>query len=55
MDEGQARFEALLDARELAVSWGTWTYTVRYRRLGATPAPAAPKNPRSLLRERGLG
>jgi hypothetical protein len=41
--------------RELAVSWGTWTYTVSYRRLGATPAPAAPKNPRSLLRERGLG
>ena len=41
--------------RELAVSWGTWTYTVGYRRLGSTPAPEAPRNARSLLRERGLG
>jgi hypothetical protein len=41
--------------RELAVSWGTWTYTVSYRELGSTPPPAAPRNARSLLRERGLG
>lgn len=41
--------------RRLAVSWGTWTYTVDYRGLGSTPAPQAPKNARSLLKERGLG
>ena len=41
--------------REIAVTWGTWAYSVRYRGLGSTPAPAAPKNARSLLRERGLG
>jgi hypothetical protein len=34
--------------RELAVSWGTWTYTVRYSGLGSTAAPAAPRNARSL-------
>jgi hypothetical protein len=28
--------------RGLAVSWGTWRYTVSYSRLGATPAPVAP-------------
>jgi hypothetical protein len=38
--------------REIALSWGTWTYTVAYRRLGATPALAAPANARSLLRDR---
>lgn len=38
--------------RELALSWGTWTYTVAYGRLGATPALAAPANARSLLRDR---
>jgi hypothetical protein len=36
--------------REIAVTWGTsrsaWTYTVTYSKLGATPAPAAPKNAR---------
>jgi hypothetical protein len=35
--------------REVAVSWGTWVYRVAYRRLGATPAPVAPANARSLL------
>jgi hypothetical protein len=42
--------------REIAVTWGTtasaWTYTVTYSDLGATPAPAAPANARSLLKER---
>jgi hypothetical protein len=36
--------------RQLAATWGTgasaWTYTVTYRRLGATPAPVAPANAR---------
>jgi hypothetical protein len=44
--------------REIAVSWGTgassWVYTVTYRSLGSTPAPAAPENARSLLEMRGL-
>jgi hypothetical protein len=38
--------------REIAVTWGTsasaWTYKVAYSRLGATPAPVAPKNARPL-------
>jgi hypothetical protein len=42
--------------REIAVRWGSgasaWTYTVAYSHLGDTPAPAAPKNARDLLRER---
>jgi hypothetical protein len=38
--------------REIAVTWGTWRYTVTYGGLGATPAPAAPADARSLLRER---
>jgi hypothetical protein len=42
--------------REIAVTWGTsaspWKYTVAYSNLGATPAPVAPENPRSLLEER---
>jgi hypothetical protein len=41
--------------RELAVTWGAarsqWRYVVTYRSLGATPAPVAPDNARS-LRER---
>jgi hypothetical protein len=41
--------------REIAVTWGTsasaWSYTVTYSRLGATPAPVAPKA-RDTLRER---
>jgi hypothetical protein len=40
--------------REIAVTWGTWTYTVTYSRLGETAAPKAPANARDLLRERGL-
>jgi hypothetical protein len=32
--------------RNIAVSWGTWTYTVSYSGLGSTPAPPAPKNAR---------
>ncbi len=32
--------------REIAVSWGTWRYTVSYSRLGATPAPTAPADAR---------
>jgi hypothetical protein len=42
--------------RQLAVTWGTnasaWTYTVTYSGLGATPAPVAPANAKSLLKER---
>jgi hypothetical protein len=38
--------------REIVVTWGTsasaWTYTVTYRKLGATPAPVAPENARPL-------
>jgi hypothetical protein len=41
--------------REIAVTWGAgasaWSYTVAYSRLGATPAPVAPKA-RDPLRER---
>jgi hypothetical protein len=40
--------------RQLAVTWGTWTYTVSYSDLGTTAAVAAPKNAKSLLRMRGL-
>jgi hypothetical protein len=32
--------------REIAVSWGTWTYTVRYAKLGRSPALVAPANAR---------
>jgi hypothetical protein len=38
--------------RELSVSWGTWVYTVAYSDLGATAAPVAPKNAKSLLKMR---
>jgi hypothetical protein len=41
--------------RELAVTWGTWTYTVTYRKLGATGALQAPQNPARPLRERLRG
>jgi hypothetical protein len=37
--------------REIAVTWGTWTYTVTYRDLGSTPPLTAPANAKSL---RGL-
>jgi hypothetical protein len=44
--------------REIAVNWGTsasaWTYTVTYSKLGATPAPVAPENARSIEELRGL-
>jgi hypothetical protein len=43
--------------REIAVAWGTsdsaWTYTVEYRSLGETSAPAAPTNVRPLNRRVG--
>jgi hypothetical protein len=38
--------------RQVAVTWGTWSYTVSYRGLGRTAAPAAPADARSLLEER---
>jgi hypothetical protein len=41
--------------RQIAVTWGTWSYTVTYRGLGKTAAPAAPANARSLLEERRRG
>jgi hypothetical protein len=34
--------------RELAITWGTWSYTVAYSALGSTAALAAPENARSL-------
>lgn len=40
--------------RKLAVTWGTWTYTVSYRDLGTTAAVVAPKNAKSLLQMRGV-
>ena len=41
--------------REIAVTWGSWTYSVTYSKLGATAAPDAPANARDLLRERLRG
>lgn len=41
--------------RQIAVTWGTWSYTVSYRGLGKTAAPVAPANARTLLEERRLG
>jgi hypothetical protein len=38
--------------RELAVTWGTWRYTVRYGDLGTAAPVVAPKNAKSLLRMR---
>ena len=38
--------------RRLAVSWGTWTYTVIYSSLGSTPRIVAPAHATSLLKER---
>jgi hypothetical protein len=38
--------------REIAVTWGRWTYTVTYSQLGETAAPKAPANARDLLKER---
>jgi hypothetical protein len=41
--------------RQIAVTWGggsAWRYVVTYSDLGATAAPDAPKNARSLLEER---
>ena len=38
--------------REIAVTWGRWTYTVTYSKLGETAAPKAPANARNLLQER---
>jgi hypothetical protein len=38
--------------REIAVTWGTWIYTVTYSGLGSTPAPVAPANATSLREER---
>jgi hypothetical protein len=40
--------------REIAVTWGAWTYTVTYSRLGETAAPKAPANARDLLKERRI-
>jgi hypothetical protein len=40
--------------REIAVTWGTWTYTVTYSRLGETAAPKAPANARDLLKGRRI-
>ena len=40
--------------REFAASWGTWTYTVAYSDLGATPRIVAPANAKSLRQERHL-
>jgi len=34
--------------REIAVTWGTWTYTVAYSHLGSTPPLVAPANAKPL-------
>jgi len=34
--------------RDIAVTWGTWTYTVTYSELGSTPALVAPANAKPL-------
>jgi hypothetical protein len=34
--------------RQIAISWGTWTYTVTYSDLGSTPRLVAPANAKSL-------
>lgn len=34
--------------RQIAVTWGTWTYTVTYSDLGSTPMLVAPANAKSL-------
>jgi hypothetical protein len=39
--------------REIAITWGTWSYTVTYSALGSTPALLAPANARSLRGLRG--
>jgi hypothetical protein len=41
--------------RKIAVTWGTWSYTVTYDGLGSTPPLVAPANARSLeeLRRQG--
>lgn len=38
--------------REIAVTWGTWTYTVTYSHLGSTPPLLAPANATSLRDQR---
>ncbi len=38
--------------REIAVTWGTWTYTVTYSDLGSTQALVAPANAKSLREQR---
>jgi hypothetical protein len=40
--------------RKIAVTWGTWTYTVTYSGLGTTPAPVAPENATPLKRWRAI-
>jgi hypothetical protein len=40
--------------REIAVTWGTWTYTVTYGDLGSTPPLVAPANAKSLRELRQL-
>jgi hypothetical protein len=39
---------------ELAVTWGTWAYTVTYSDLGTTAAVVAPKNAKSLREMRRI-
>jgi hypothetical protein len=34
--------------RKIAVTWGTWTYTVTYSDLGSTPALVAPADAKSM-------
>ena len=40
--------------REIAVTWGTWTYTVTYRQLGSTPPVVAPANAKTIREMRRL-
>ena len=38
--------------RQIAVTWGSWTYTVTYSDLGSTPALRAPADAKSLREQR---
>jgi hypothetical protein len=40
--------------REIAVTWGTWTYIVTYSDLGSTLQLVAPANAKSLRERRHL-
>ena len=40
--------------RQIALSWGTWTYAVTYSELGTTAAPTAPEGAESIQKLRSV-